>query len=343
MDDDVFDLAAGLAYRFLFAMFPFAIFLAALAAYVAGWLGLGDPTSQILASARDNLPPDIAAQLAPQLEAVLGQARPGLLTIGALGALWAATGGIGALQKSLNAAYDVPETRNFFAKTGVAVGLTLLGSAGILVAFVTIVGGSLLTQSVVTSLGVPASTWGAISLVRWPVMLVLVALAVATLLRFAPNVAVPFRWPLVGGFAFAIGWVVATAGFALYVANFGSYSDTYGALGGVIVLMLWFYLTAVLLLLAAELTSLLAKDHAPAGIEARRREIGAATDDVPATDPSTRASEGVVVRVPRVSARPDAVPARVGAPGSSNASVVALLLLGVIAGALAALAVRDDA
>ena len=122
-------------------------------------------------------------------------------------------------------------------------------------------------------------------------MLVLVALAVATLLRFAPNVAVPFRWPLVGGFAFAIGWLVATAGFALYVANFGSYSDTYGALGGVIVLMLWFYLTAVLLLLAAELTSLLAKDHAPAGIEARRREIGAATDDVPASDPSTRGAK----------------------------------------------------
>ena len=267
MDDDVFDAAAGLAYRFLFAIFPFAIFLAALAAYAAGWFGLGDPSSQILAAARDNLPPDIAAQLAPQLEAVLGQTKPGLLTIGAIGALWAATGGIGALQKSLNAAYDVKETRNFFAKTGVAVGLTLLGSAGILVAFVTIVGGSLLTQQVVTQLGVPSAAWGAISLVRWPVMLVLVAFAVAMLLRFAPNVAVPFRWPLVGGFAFAIGWVVATAAFAVYVANFASYSNTYGALGGVIVLMLWFYLTAVLLLLAAELTSLLAKDHAPAGIE----------------------------------------------------------------------------
>ena len=129
---------------------------------------------------RDNLPPDIAAQLAPQLEAVLGQTRPGLLTIGALGALWAATGGIGALQKSLNAAYDVKETRNFFAKTGVAVGLTLLGSAGILVAFVTIVGGSLLTQEVVTQL------WGSRARRGTPsrscagrVMLVLVAFAVA--------------------------------------------------------------------------------------------------------------------------------------------------------------------
>jgi membrane protein len=102
---------------------------------------------------------------------------------------------------------------------------------------------------------------------------VVVAFAVAMLLRFAPNVAVPFQWPLVGGFVFAIGWVIATAVFALYVANFASYSNTYGALGGVVVLMLWFYLTAVLLLLAAEVTSLLVKDHAPEGIEARQREI----------------------------------------------------------------------
>ena len=333
MDDDVFDLAAGLAYRFLFAIFPFAIFLAALAAYVAGWLGLSDPSSQILGSVRDNLPPDIAAQLAPQLEAVLGQARPGLLTIGALGALWAATGGVGALQKSLNAAYDVKETRNFFAKTGAAVGLTLLGSAGILVAFVTIVGGSLLTQQVVTSLGVPPSTWDVISLVRWPVMLVVVALAVAMLLRFAPNVAVPFQWPLVGGFVFAIGWVVATALFALYVDNFASYSNTYGALGGVVVLMLWFYLTAVLLLLAAEVTSLLVKDHAAEGIEARQREIGGATDDADTAEAAGR--QVIVVEVPRVVAvRP--------APASPNTVPVLLVLGGVIAGALAGLLARDE-
>ena len=98
MDDEVFDRAAGLAYRFLFALFPFAIFLAALAAYVAGWIGLGDPTDDMMRAVGDNLPPDIAAQLTPQFQAVLGDTRPGLLTIGALGALWAAAGGIGALQ-----------------------------------------------------------------------------------------------------------------------------------------------------------------------------------------------------------------------------------------------------
>ena len=102
-DDEVPDLAAGLAYRFLFALFPFAIFLAALAGFVAPLLGFGDPTSEIMGSLSDNLPPDVAQQIRPQLEAVLGDTRPGLLTIGAITALWAAQGGIASVQKSCGA------------------------------------------------------------------------------------------------------------------------------------------------------------------------------------------------------------------------------------------------
>ncbi len=166
LDDAVPDLAAGLAYRFLFALFPFAIFVAALAAFTAGWVGIADPTRQLIGAVGDNLPPDVADPVRPQLKVVLNEGRPGLLTIGALAALWAASGGITALQRSLNRAYDVPETRNFAHRTGLAIGLTLLGSAGILVAFTTIVGGSLLTQQFVTNLGVAAGTWEVVFLAR---------------------------------------------------------------------------------------------------------------------------------------------------------------------------------
>ena len=106
----------------------------------------------------------------------------------------------------------------------------------------------------VESLGIGPGAWTAISLLRYPLVLALVAFAVAALFRFGPNVAVSFRWTLVGGIVFAVGWLAATALFGIYVANFGSYANTYGALGGVIVLMLWFYLTALLLLVAAEVT-----------------------------------------------------------------------------------------
>ena len=97
IEDEVPDLAAGLAYRFLFAIFPFAIFLAALAAFVAPMLGLGDPTNDIMGALADHLPPDVAAQIQPQLQAVLDTTRPVLLSIGAVTALWAATGGVAAV------------------------------------------------------------------------------------------------------------------------------------------------------------------------------------------------------------------------------------------------------
>jgi membrane protein len=273
MDDEVPDLAAGLAYRFLFAIFPFAIFLAAMAGFAAQLAGLQDPSGQIIGSLSDNLPPDIAAQVRPQLDAVLGNTRPGLMSIGAVLALWAAMGGISAVMKAMNRAYDVEETRGFVPRTARAALLTVFGALGILIAFVTIVGSSFLTQQAAKTLGIPDSTWSVVSLARFPVVIVLVAIAVAILYRYGPNVAVSLRWTMIGGFGFAILWLLATVVFALYVANFANYSNTYGALGGVVVLMLWFYLTALLLLVGAELTALLAKDHEPHKIAARQKEI----------------------------------------------------------------------
>jgi membrane protein len=274
LDDEAPELAAGLAYRFLFAIFPFGIFVAALAAFVAQGLGLGDPTDEILASVGDNLPPEVAAQVSPQLQQVLGVARPGLLSFGAILALWAATSGISSLMSAMNKAYDVDETRNFFVKNVRAVLLTLLGSIGLLAAFVTLVGGSVLTEQAIKQLGISEGVWETVSLLRYPVVLALVAVAVGVLFRYGPNVAVSFRWTLIGGLVFAILWVVATVVFGLYVANFANYANTYGALGGVIVLMLWFYLTALLLLIAAETTSVLAKEHEPEKLEARRQVTG---------------------------------------------------------------------
>src|SRR5215213_1735705 len=276
LDDEAPELAAGLAYRFLFAIFPFGIFVAALAAFVSQWVGLGDPTDEILAAVSDNLPADVAGQLAPQLQQVLGQTRPGLLSIGAILALWAATSGISSLMGAMNKAYDVDETRNFFVKNGKAVLLTLVGSIGVLVAFVTLVGGSVLTEQAIKQFGIQESVWDTVSLLRFPVVLALVAVAVAALFRYGPNVSVSFRWTLVGGFVFAVLWVVATTLFGLYVANFANYANTYGALGGVIVLMLWFYLSGMLLVSAAAITAAALKEVQPEAVQERRVARGVA-------------------------------------------------------------------
>jgi Virulence factor BrkB len=145
----------------------------------------------------------------------------------------------------------------------------------------------------------------------------------------------------VGGLVFAIGWVVATALFAQYVANFANYSNTYGALGGVVVLMLWFYLTAVLLLLAAEATSVLVKLRAPDHIEARQREIKGAA---PPGEQTPADSAGVEAPEPIVSRTRELVPiqpSRDREPVPTGLLAVLLVLAGVIAGALAGLLTRD--
>jgi membrane protein len=372
VEDEVPDLAAGLAYRFLFAIFPFMIFLAAMAAFVASWLGLGDPTAQIIGGLRDNLPPDIAKQLAPQLEQILGQTRPALLSVGAITALWAAQGGVASLVKAMNTAYDIDERRGFVAKTGTALVLTVVGSVGILVAFVTLVGGSVLTQQAVTSLGIAPGTWTAISLLRFPAVLVLVGVAVALLFHFGPDVRVSFRWTLTGGFVFAVAWVLVTVLFGLYVANLANYANTYGALGGVVVLMLWFYLTALILLVAAEVVSMLAADGEPERLERRRAEtrsteggpVGRATKkdhgapraegtpaglDVGPTGldgrRATPAALGVGATGPsgrRHEPRPRVVGTRRSQPAGGRAFAVAVLAIGALIGAITGREVGQD-
>src|SRR2546422_11466909 len=126
--DDVGGMAAELAYRFLFAIFPFGIFVAALTAFVAAAVGIENPTGKIIGALGDNLPKDIANGLRPQIEAVIGTSRPALLTVGAIAALWAATGGTNALIKAMNRAYEVEEARPFLPKTALAIAPTLLAS-----------------------------------------------------------------------------------------------------------------------------------------------------------------------------------------------------------------------
>ncbi len=282
--DDIAGLSAELAYRFLFAIFPFGIFVAALSAFIATSLGFENPTGQIMGSVGDNLPPQIADVVRPQLEAVIGKTQPGLLTFGAIAALWAATGGMNALIKAMNRAWEVDDTRSFIPKTAVAVGLTILGSIGIVGSFVTIVGASLLTTEVTSRIGLDRSVVDLVSLLRWPLVFVLLSLAVAVLYRLAPNFRAPWRWCVVGGALFSVTWIVATALFALYVANFANYANTYGALGGVIVLMLWFYLSAMLLVSAAAIVAATLKETQPSAVEERRVERGAAAGGTQAPD-----------------------------------------------------------
>ena len=292
--DDIGGLSAEIAYRFLFAVFPFGLFVAAMSSVVAGWLRIEDPAGRIVAALGDNLPPDLAGAIPPELAHLLTSARTDLVLVGAVAALWAATGGTNALTKGIHRAYGVEEQRPFVLRYAIALGLTILGAIGIITAFVTIVGGAFLTQELADSAGLGQQAFALLQLLRWPAVFAVLVIAVAILYRFGSSVVVPWRWIFVGAVAFASGWLVATAVLAFYVANVADYGATYGSLGGVIVLMLWFYITAAVLVLGAEVTAALARERSPGSITRRGEEIQAIQAVERATQGVTDTARGAV-------------------------------------------------
>ena len=285
-DDDLSGLSAEIAYRFLFAVFPFGLFAAALGAFAATYLRVDNPADEIIRGLGDNLPVSIADALRPELQHLLSSARPDLVSIGAIAALWAATGGTNALVKGMHRAYDVAELRPFVMRYIVAIGLTLLGAIGVIVSFVTIVGGAMLTERIAAELGLGAMSSAILWVLRWPAVFILLTLAVSILYRYGPSVVVPWRWIVSGAAVFSLGWLLATAALGFYVGNVADYGATYGSLGAVIVLMLWFYVTAALMMFGAEVTATLAHELTPDLIQRRGEEervaeaVGQATDQV---------------------------------------------------------------
>ena len=270
---DTMGLAAELAFRFMFATFPFALFLAALGAFVAGWLGVANPTARIISTLGDSIPANVAGPLNTQLADILDHTQPALLSVGALFTLYSAAGGFNALMKAMNRAFGVTDTRQLPTRIAIDVALTLVGGIGIVFAAAAVVGGTLITTDLAGRAGVGGATWTALSLLRWPLAFAVLLIAVGSLFRYASCVRPPWRWALAGAAAFAVAWLIVTYGFGVYVARVGGFDATYGALGGVIVLMLWYYLSAILLVCAAELTALLAGTFDPDKLQRSDREM----------------------------------------------------------------------
>lgn len=255
--DDLLGMASELAFQFFLALFPFMIFLASLGAFLATLLPVQDPTAAILASLGGALPRDASQLVSEELDRVIGERSAGLLSFGILGAVFFASGGVRALSSAMNRAYSVRETRPLWRQFAVALGLTLLAGGAILLAFTLFVVGELAGTALAAGVGLAGPFAEVVAWVRLPATIALLLLAVAALYRVAPNVQVPWRRSLPGAALFVFCWLAMTWVFGAYVANFGSYARTYGTLAGVVVLLMWFYLTSVLLLIGASLTEVL--------------------------------------------------------------------------------------
>lgn len=272
-DDDLTGLAAELAFRFFLALFPFVLFLVTLGAFIAGWTNTADPSNRVIELFGNSLPADAESVLRSQIDEVVAGASYSLLSISIVSALWAAAGGASALMKAVNRVYDLPEQRSFISRTAISLGLTVVGSVTLMAA----VAAMMLTQAfgreIAEFFGLAAGYSLAVQILRLPVIVLFVMAAAETVYWLAPN-----RWkrPKVfswGAAGFAVVWAIFTVGFAIYVANFGSYNATYGALGGVVILLFWFYGSSLLLLAGSEVNAVLEsrRRHAPVAVSPAAR------------------------------------------------------------------------
>ena len=244
-------IAGGVAFFGFLSLFPALIALLSLYGLVA----TPETVAQQVDDLSAQLPESAAKIIEEQLNAIVANSGSALtfgLIVSILAALWSASGGVGNLITAVNLAYDEVETRNFVKLKLMSLGM-VLGS----IVFVLITFGLIAVVPAVLD-ALPLGVVGTIlaQVVRWVLLLAIFAGALAVLYRVAPDRDAPrFSWVSLGAVVVTVVWAIVSVGFSLYVDNFGSYDKTYGAIAGVIVLMLWLYLTCYLVLLGAEINS----------------------------------------------------------------------------------------
>jgi membrane protein len=255
-EDNLTDWAAALTYYLVLAMFPAIIALLS----IVGLLFEPQQIAGALTTLLNTIAPGTAAQT---FSGVIDQlanstaATAGLgLVIGLASALWAASGYVGAFTRAANVVWETPEGRPFYKLKPLQLLLTLIGVLFIALIALSVVATGPVTDAIGQALGLGSTATTVWDIAKWPVMVVLVAIMVAVLYYAAPNVKIRgFKFVTVGSAAALLVWIVASALFAFYVANFGSYNKTYGTLAGVVVFLVWLWITNLAVLIGIELDS----------------------------------------------------------------------------------------
>lgn len=266
--DQCTDLAAALTYFGVLAAFPALLAIVSL-------LGLvGDAeqtTNDLLDLAGGLVPADTLEALREPLQRLTTSPAAGLgLATGIVGALWSASAYVGAFSRAMNRVYSIDEGRPFWKLRPMMLVVTVLAVVVAVVAAVMLVASGPVARAIGDSLGLGDTAVLVWNIVKWPVLVALVVALIAVLYYATPNAKQPkFRWMSIGALFALVSWVVASALFGLYVVNFSSYDSTYGSIGGVIVFLLWVWITNIALLFGAELDAEIERGRElEAGIEA---------------------------------------------------------------------------
>jgi membrane protein len=252
--DQVTDIAAGLTYFAVLALFPALLAIVSLLSLVNQDSNV---TEQLLALFSSIAPEDTAEALEGPIEDLTATPAAGLgFVVGLVGAIWSASGFVGAFSRGMNRIYGVREGRPYVKFQPVILLVTVVSLVALTSMALMVVLSGDVAEAVGNLIGLGDTALLVWNIAKWPVLAVLAMLIVAMLYYATPNVKQhKFRWLTVGSGTAILAWAAATFGFFFYVSNFGNYDETYGTLGGVIVFLLWLYISNMAILYGAEVDS----------------------------------------------------------------------------------------
>lgn len=249
--DPIPDWSATLAYYFMLSIFPLIIFLLAIIPFfnldsnvIEGFIG-------------DYLPEEIGSLFSETIIETVNEPSGGLLSFGILATIWSASNGLNALIRAINRSYDLEETRNFVKMRLLSILLTIGMIVTIVITLIMPVFGNVIINFLETYLAMPNSTASLLNFLRYPIGIIFMILLVTLIYWIAPNVRLKVKDVLIGAIVATIGWQLVSFFFSLYISNFANYSATYGSLGGVIILMLWFFITGIMLVLGGQINAVI--------------------------------------------------------------------------------------
>jgi len=251
VDDDVFGLAAQLSYYFFLALFPAILFLLALASFFP----LTNITDEVGRALAPFVSGEVLALIQEQMRRLAENQDGGLLTFGVAGALWSSSAAIVSIVGALNRAYDIKEGRPWWKVRLVAIGLTIGVALFVIAAFALVLAGPSLAEWLSARTGWGSTFKWAWLILQWPLVFALVAFGIGLLYYFGPDADQDWVWITPGAIVATILWLVISLAFKLYVANFTDYEGSYGSVGTVIVVLLWFYVSGIAILAGAELNA----------------------------------------------------------------------------------------
>jgi membrane protein len=259
-EDDCLGLAAQLAYYFILALFPALLFLLALASFFP----IAQVTDEVMRGLGTVAPPDVVQLIAEQMHRISESDHGGLLTLGILGALWSSSSALVGLISALNTAYDITDSRPWWKVRLLAIGLTVALAIFLLISSTLVIAGPEIAGKVADTFGLGAVFTWTWNILQWPFALMLVITALALIYYYGPDVSQEWVWFSPGAALATLLWLGISLGFRAYLQYAADYNATYGTIGGVIIMLLWLYLSGFAILVGAEMNSEIALTARPA-------------------------------------------------------------------------------